>query len=211
MGRMVLGAPDDLDAVIRDFIGDAKHSLAVAVQKVDSRSIAEAILAARARAVRVQVILEGDYLMEAHPSADPWTAAGYFEENRVIHAAFLRAGVDVITDLNPAIFPEVRRPRRRRVNSRGTHGVDELHPDRHRPQHLHRSGSGQQPEPRGDPYACPSPWAQRWSGSPAPSSPYPRLQCGPSYCATSTRWWSGAPPPLMEAARCPWKRCWAPK
>jgi phosphatidylserine/phosphatidylglycerophosphate/cardiolipin synthase-like enzyme len=74
------------------------------VQEVDSRSIADAILAARARGVRVQVILEGDYLMEAHPGADPWTASGEFEENRVIHAAFLRAGIDVITDLNPAIF-----------------------------------------------------------------------------------------------------------
>jgi phosphatidylserine/phosphatidylglycerophosphate/cardiolipin synthase-like enzyme len=104
MGPVLVGAPDDLDAVIRDFLGGAKHSLAIAVQEVDSRSIADAILAARARGVRVQVILEGDYLMEAHPGADPWTASGEFEENRVIHAAFLRAGIDVITDLNPAIF-----------------------------------------------------------------------------------------------------------
>ena len=104
VGPVVLGAPDDLDAVIRGFLGGARHSLAIAVQEIDSRSIADAILAARARGVRVQVILEGDYLMEAHPSADPWTAAGEFEENRVIHAAFLRAGIDVITDLNPAIF-----------------------------------------------------------------------------------------------------------
>jgi hypothetical protein len=103
-GPVELGAPDDLDAVIRDFLGDAKYSLAIAVQEVDCRSISDAILAARARGVRVQVILEGDYLMEAHPSADPWTAAGEFEENRVIHAAFLRAGIDVVTDLNQAIF-----------------------------------------------------------------------------------------------------------
>jgi PLD-like domain len=73
MGPVVLGAPDDLDAVIRDFLGGAKHSLAIAVQEVDSRSIADAILAAHARGVRVQVILEGDYLMEAHRSVDPWT------------------------------------------------------------------------------------------------------------------------------------------
>jgi phosphatidylserine/phosphatidylglycerophosphate/cardiolipin synthase-like enzyme len=104
VGPPVLGAPDDLDAVIRDFLGAAKHSLAIAVQEVDSRSIADAILAAMQRGVRVQLILEGDYLVEAHPSADPWALAGEFEEDRIIHSAFLRAGVDVITDLNPAIF-----------------------------------------------------------------------------------------------------------
>jgi phosphatidylserine/phosphatidylglycerophosphate/cardiolipin synthase-like enzyme len=35
---------------------------------------------------------------------DPWTTAGDNEGNRVIYAALLRAGIDVITDLNPAIF-----------------------------------------------------------------------------------------------------------
>jgi phosphatidylserine/phosphatidylglycerophosphate/cardiolipin synthase-like enzyme len=104
VGPTVLGAPDDLDTVIRDFLDAAKHSLAIAVQEVDARPIADAIVAARARGVRVQLILEGDYLKEARPSAHPWVEAGEFEENRVIHAAFLRAGVDVITDLNPAIF-----------------------------------------------------------------------------------------------------------
>ena len=67
VGPPLLGAPDDLDAVIRNFIGDAKHSLAVAVQELDSRSIAGAILAAKARGIRVQVILEGGYLVEATP------------------------------------------------------------------------------------------------------------------------------------------------
>ncbi|MBA2560643.1 MAG: phospholipase, partial [Propionibacteriales bacterium] len=104
VGPTALGAPDDLDAVISAFLGEAKHTLAIAVQEVDSRSIADAILAARARGVRVQLILEGDYLVEAHPSVDPWAAVGEFEENRIIHSALLRAGVDVITDLNPAIF-----------------------------------------------------------------------------------------------------------
>ena len=103
-GPPVLGAPDDLDVVIRDFIAGATTSLHVAVQELDSRAIAEALLAAKARKVRVSVILEGGYLLEDKALVDPWALAGENESNRVIHAALLRAGVDVITDLNPAIF-----------------------------------------------------------------------------------------------------------
>lgn len=103
-GPPVLGGPDDLDAVIRTFIGGATTNLLVAVQELGSRSIAQAILAAKAEKVHAQVILEGDYLVQDPPVADPWTAGGDNEENRTIHAALLRAGVDVITDLNPAIF-----------------------------------------------------------------------------------------------------------
>ena len=66
--------------------------------------MAEAILAAKARKVRVQVILEGDYLVQVPPLADPWSLSGDNEQNRVIHSAVLRAGIDVITDLNPEIF-----------------------------------------------------------------------------------------------------------
>jgi phosphatidylserine/phosphatidylglycerophosphate/cardiolipin synthase-like enzyme len=103
-GPPVLGGPDDLDQVVRAFIAGARKTLMIAVQELDSRPIAEAILAAKARKVRVQLILEGDYLLEDPPQADPWATAGDNEANRVIHAALLRAGVDVITDLNPAIF-----------------------------------------------------------------------------------------------------------
>jgi phosphatidylserine/phosphatidylglycerophosphate/cardiolipin synthase-like enzyme len=103
-GPPVLGAPDDLDAVIRAFIAGAKKTLLIAVQELDSRTIAEATLAAKANKVRVQIILEGDYLLENPPVADPWSLTGDNEANRVIHSALLRAGVDVITDLNPAIF-----------------------------------------------------------------------------------------------------------
>jgi phosphatidylserine/phosphatidylglycerophosphate/cardiolipin synthase-like enzyme len=103
-GPKTLGATDDLDAVIREFIGDARYTLDIAVHELDSRSIADAILAARARRVRVRLILEGDYLVESRPASDPWAASGTYEENRVIWAALLRAGVKVITDLNPAIF-----------------------------------------------------------------------------------------------------------
>jgi phosphatidylserine/phosphatidylglycerophosphate/cardiolipin synthase-like enzyme len=103
-GPPVLGAPDDLQAVILDFLRAATASLRIAVQEIDSEPIARAILDAKARGVRVQVILESSYLHEDRAPADPWAVAGDNEVNRVIHAAFLRAGVDVITDLNPAIF-----------------------------------------------------------------------------------------------------------
>jgi len=103
-GPTVLGGPDDLDAVVRAFIGGAKKPLLIAVQELDSRAIAEAILAAKVTKVRVQLILEGDYLIEDPPIADPWAEVGANEDNRAIHSTVLRAGVDVITDLNPKIF-----------------------------------------------------------------------------------------------------------
>ncbi|MEU4428962.1 phospholipase D-like domain-containing protein [Actinoplanes sp. NPDC024001] len=103
-GPAVLDGPDDLDLVIRDFIAAATTTLLIAVQELDSRPIAEAVLAAKARKVRVQIILEGDYLTEEPPLADPWSSAGENEPNRLIHAALLRAGVDLVTDLNPKIF-----------------------------------------------------------------------------------------------------------
>jgi phosphatidylserine/phosphatidylglycerophosphate/cardiolipin synthase-like enzyme len=103
-GPTVLGGPDDLDAVIREFIAGATDTLLIAVQEIDSRAVAEAILAAKARKVSVQIILEGDYLVEDPPIADPWSLTGDNENNRVIHSALLRAGVDLVTDLNPKIF-----------------------------------------------------------------------------------------------------------
>jgi phosphatidylserine/phosphatidylglycerophosphate/cardiolipin synthase-like enzyme len=104
VGPKVLGGPDDLEVVVRDFIAGAEKRLLIAVQELDSRTIAEAILAAKAAKVRVQLILEGDYLVEDPPVADPWAETGDNEYNRAIHSAVLRAGVDVITDLNPKIF-----------------------------------------------------------------------------------------------------------
>jgi phosphatidylserine/phosphatidylglycerophosphate/cardiolipin synthase-like enzyme len=103
-GPPVLGGPDDLDAVIRAFIAGARKTLYIAVQELDSRAIADAILAAKKAKVRVQLILEGDYLLEAPAVVDPWTPTGDNEGNRIIHDALLRADVDVVTDLNPAIF-----------------------------------------------------------------------------------------------------------
>ncbi len=107
MGPQVLGAPDDLDAVIRSFIDGAKTSLDLAVQEIDSEPIAQRIIAAKQRGVRVRVILEGDYLTENTARPDPWAvlpAGDNNEGNRRIMNAFLRARVDVISDLNDAIF-----------------------------------------------------------------------------------------------------------
>lgn len=103
-GPAGLGALDDLDGVIREFIDKAKTSLQVAVQELDSRAIADSLLAAQAAGVRVEVVLESDYLTESTQPEDPWKPVGDHEDNRVIHDALLRAGIQVRTDLNPAIF-----------------------------------------------------------------------------------------------------------
>jgi len=114
VGPKVLGAEDDLDAVIRDFIDGAKKSLHIAVQELDSPTVAQAILDAAARPkdppvtrdkfIDMKVILEGDYLTEETAAANPLVPGGANEVNRELHAALLRARVDVITDLNQKIF-----------------------------------------------------------------------------------------------------------
>jgi phosphatidylserine/phosphatidylglycerophosphate/cardiolipin synthase-like enzyme len=114
VGPTVLGGADDLDKVVRDFIDGAKQSLLIAVQELDSPAIARSLLAAAARPkvpanrrdkyVDMQVILEGDYLTEVKAALDPFAPGGANEVNRTLHAALLRARIDVITDLNPEIF-----------------------------------------------------------------------------------------------------------
>jgi phosphatidylserine/phosphatidylglycerophosphate/cardiolipin synthase-like enzyme len=104
MGPASLGAPDDLGAVIVGFIDRAKESLDVAVQEIESRPIAEALVRARQRGVRVRAVLEQDYLREAKPPTDPFAIGGAVEENRNLFAALLRAGIDARADYNPDIF-----------------------------------------------------------------------------------------------------------
>ncbi len=58
MGPDNLGAPDNLEAPIIDFIGAAQEELLVSVQELDHRPIADALIAARRRGVIVWVILE---------------------------------------------------------------------------------------------------------------------------------------------------------
>ncbi|MDA0770847.1 MAG: hypothetical protein BZY79_03120 [SAR202 cluster bacterium Casp-Chloro-G4] len=104
MGPKQAGGPDDLEKVIVDFISKATRRLDIAVQELDSRPIADAIIAARQRKVTVRLVLEGDYLSSTRRRSDPYVAGGPHEPNREIHAAMLRTAINVKSDYNPHIF-----------------------------------------------------------------------------------------------------------
>jgi phosphatidylserine/phosphatidylglycerophosphate/cardiolipin synthase-like enzyme len=121
-GPTDLGAPDDVEAAIIDFIAGAKHSLDIAVQELDSEPIAQAILDARGHDVDVTMVLEQDYLREkAFPKKPPKPGAGEtpeealrrwqwdstdgeHAENRRLLAALLHSAIDVKADFNQKIF-----------------------------------------------------------------------------------------------------------
>ena len=121
-GPKELGAPDNLEDVIIDFIEGATASLDIAVQELDSEPIAQAILDARWRGVSVRIFLEQDYLAKKKPprakpeggetELDAIMRAQWSEyrrpkdskTNRDILAALLRNAVDVKADYNPKIF-----------------------------------------------------------------------------------------------------------
>ncbi|SFR42513.1 Phosphatidylserine/phosphatidylglycerophosphate/cardiolipin synthase [Yoonia tamlensis] len=102
MGPDTLGAPDSLEAPIIDFIDGAQAELLVCVQELDHRPIADALIAASRRGVRVRAIMEQDYLREKN-APDP-DSLGVQEINRELLMRILRAGVDAKADYNPAIF-----------------------------------------------------------------------------------------------------------
>jgi phosphatidylserine/phosphatidylglycerophosphate/cardiolipin synthase-like enzyme len=124
IGPPELGAADDLEQVIVDFIAGAKTRLDIAIQELDSRPIAQAILDARWRGVKVTVFLEQDYLrsdLAGNPLKLPTPRAGETPEealrrvqwhtdetdlavNREILAALLRSDVEVKGHYNPKIF-----------------------------------------------------------------------------------------------------------
>jgi phosphatidylserine/phosphatidylglycerophosphate/cardiolipin synthase-like enzyme len=127
VGPQGLGAADDLEAVIVDFIGGARKRLDIAVQELDSEVIARAILAASWRGVRVTLFLEQDYLrtvlkrdtkgvpLAPTPKSGETPAQALervqwdqdetdLAENRRILAALLRSDVEVRGDFNPKIF-----------------------------------------------------------------------------------------------------------
>jgi phosphatidylserine/phosphatidylglycerophosphate/cardiolipin synthase-like enzyme len=112
LGPTELGAADNLEQAIVDFIGGAESSLDIAVQEIDSMPIAEAIIEARWNGVAVP---------KPPPTADAarllqWRSDQERAEedakkrreslaiNRVILAALLRNGIDVKGDFNPKIF-----------------------------------------------------------------------------------------------------------
>lgn len=120
-GPKEVGGPDDLEAVIINFINEAQHTLQIAVQELDSEAIAQAILDAKWRGVRVQMYLEQDYLLEGGEAVKAMMVDATDEESRVqrqwfeddnsalainrkIFSTLLRNGIDVKADYNPDIF-----------------------------------------------------------------------------------------------------------
>jgi phosphatidylserine/phosphatidylglycerophosphate/cardiolipin synthase-like enzyme len=126
VGPVELGASDDLEQVIVDFVGGARKSLDIAVQELDSEPIAQAIIDARWRGVSVNLFLEQDYLrtplqtkkgvpVPPKPKAGETPADALrrvqwgdddtsLAPNRRILAALLRSDVEVKGDFNPKIF-----------------------------------------------------------------------------------------------------------
>ena len=104
MGPQQLGGPDDLREVIVNFIDGAQTSLYIAVQELNSRPIAEAIIRAKQRSVLVKLVLEADYLVEKTAQQDPFLAEGENEANRLLQDAILRSSIFVRSDYNPDIF-----------------------------------------------------------------------------------------------------------
>ena len=120
-GPTELGAPDDLQAVICNYIKKARHTLDVAVQEIDNEVIAQALLDASCKGIRVRVFIEQDYLVDNTPPKrsrskskaalqrfydKQWSERKLIDRksNRDILAAMLRCGIDVKADLNPKIF-----------------------------------------------------------------------------------------------------------
>jgi phosphatidylserine/phosphatidylglycerophosphate/cardiolipin synthase-like enzyme len=124
VGPQELGAADNLETVIIDFIHGARSTLDIAVQELDSEPIAQAILDARWRGVGINLFLEQDYLrtpLKGKPPTLPKPKAGETPDqalrrvqwdqdetdlaaNRRILAALLRSDIEVKGDFNPKIF-----------------------------------------------------------------------------------------------------------
>ncbi len=103
MGPQSVGGPDNLEDVITKFIGQAQKRLDIAVQELDSETIARAITDTRPR-VRVRLVLEADYLRARKFRTEPWVPGGGHQINREIQNALLRSAAWVRSDFNPHIF-----------------------------------------------------------------------------------------------------------
>lgn len=122
VGPAELGGSDNLEQVIIDFIARARRTLYIAVQELDSGPIAQAIIDARWRGVKVRMIIEQDYIAASKlpkATAKAGESIGQavnrvqwqerrrpktVKTNRDILAALLRNAVDVKADYNPKIF-----------------------------------------------------------------------------------------------------------
>ena len=104
MGPHTLGAPDNLEETIIQFIEGALKRLEIAIQEVDNWNIANAIIQAKQRGVITTVVLEGDYLKSYPGLKNPYNEGGSLQHNREIMATMMRAGVNVKLDFNTSIF-----------------------------------------------------------------------------------------------------------
>ncbi|MEM7445439.1 MAG: phospholipase D-like domain-containing protein [Pseudomonadota bacterium] len=99
---------DNLEDCIVGFIDGANKKLEIAVQELESRPIAEAILRAEIeRKVQVKLVLEADYLAsKKRPKsvARAFESTGSNETNRALALALLRGTVWLRSDFNPKIF-----------------------------------------------------------------------------------------------------------
>lgn len=111
-GPKELGAPDNLEATIVEFISGTTKTLDIAVQEIDSLPIAEAIAAKKREGKSVRVLLNRSYLQDEtdssnRPAAALTTVAQLAADdserkiNRDVFAALCRCGVEVRIDLNP--------------------------------------------------------------------------------------------------------------
>lgn len=119
-GPQELGAPNDLEKVIINFIKGAQKTLDFAIQEIDSEKIAQAIIDTRWHGVRTRIFIEHDYIYDSKPPKkraapiqpetseearqraqwDEYRKPEDIKTNRDIHMALLRNGVDVKADYN---------------------------------------------------------------------------------------------------------------
>ncbi len=105
-GPKEVGADDNLEEVIINFIKGAEKRLEIAVQELENEAIAKAIIEARQKKILVKIVIEQDYLKSKKMHNDPWisTISSKNEYNRLVHNAILRSNIDVKCDYNTSIF-----------------------------------------------------------------------------------------------------------
>lgn len=94
-GPREFGAPDALLIPILSTIQSAQEQLLIATQQLDHRDVIGALATARRSGVRVQVLIERDYVRESRPLDDIWASGGSHEPTREALAALYRANIDV--------------------------------------------------------------------------------------------------------------------
>ncbi len=109
LGPKEQGGADSLSEPIIAFINRSKRrqNLMIAIQEIDNREIANAIIDARLRGVTIDLVLEQSYLLGKEKPADiaaAFSPGGGHEVNRVLFNAILRSTTDVKVDFNPNIF-----------------------------------------------------------------------------------------------------------